>query len=70
MTLSCTRGRLSLQLSLMADREKTMKKITKAEVIRLRVTADQKRRLAKIASEEGLTLSSWLLHLALQRVQT
>lgn len=47
-----------------------MKKVTKAEVIRLRVTSDQKRKLAKVASEEGLTLSSWLLHLALQRVQT
>lgn len=65
MTLSCARGRLSLQSSSMAERKKT----PKVEVIRLRVTPDQKRMLTKAAIEDGLTLSSWLLHLALQKVR-
>jgi uncharacterized protein (DUF1778 family) len=41
-------------------------RITKDDVIRLRVTAEQKRAITDAAEREGLELSAWLRQLALR----
>jgi hypothetical protein len=41
----------------------------KTEVIQIRVTAEQKQRFDEAAVQRGLTLSSWLVTTALERLE-
>jgi len=51
----------------MAKRPKrTAKQATKNDVVRMRVTAEQKRSLEDAATRDGLELSAWLRQLALR----
>lgn len=45
---------------------KSPKRGTKDDVVRMRVTADQKQALADAAARDGLELSAWLRQLALR----
>lgn len=42
------------------------KRSTKDDVVRMRVTAEQKRALTEAAQRDGLELSAWLRRLALK----
>lgn len=44
-------------------------KVTKDEMIRLRVTVQQKRQLEAAARKAGLSLSSWMLTTSLRAAQ-
>lgn len=46
--------------------KKTAKRVTKDDVVRMRVTADQKQALTDAAASDGLELSAWLRRLALK----
>jgi uncharacterized protein (DUF1778 family) len=47
-------------------RQVTATKVLKEDVVRMRVSADQKQVLADAAEREGLDLSSWLRRVALK----
>ncbi len=42
----------------------------KEEIVRIRLTAEQKTALSEAATKMGLGLSSWLLNLGLRELQT
>lgn len=42
------------------------KRVSKDDVVRMRVTSDQKKALTEAAQREGLELSAWLRQLALR----
>lgn len=48
------------------QKRQTAKAVTKDDVVRMRVTAEQKRALTEAAEREGLELSAWLRQLALR----
>ena len=51
----------------MAKRKATSRrKVRKDEILRVRITADQKRALIAAAERDGLELSAWLRQLALR----
>lgn len=50
----------------MARSAKTPEKVTKDDVVRMRVTSEQKEALTAAAAREGLELSAWLRQLALR----
>jgi uncharacterized protein (DUF1778 family) len=50
----------------MARSKKKVEKPTKGDVIRMRVTADQKAAIVEAAARDGLELSAWLRQLALR----
>ncbi len=43
--------------------------LRKEEIVRIRLTAEQKKALSEAATKMGLGLSSWLLNLGLREVQ-
>lgn len=47
-------------------RAKASERVRKDDVVRMRVTADQKSALENAAAREGLELSAWLRQLALR----
>jgi hypothetical protein len=47
-------------------RQVTTTKVLKDDVVKMRVSADQKRALAAAADRDGLELSAWLRQLALR----
>lgn len=47
-------------------RKRTAKPVTKDDVVRMRVTVEQKRALLAAAERDGLELSAWLRQLALR----
>ena len=55
-----------LQVQTMAKSPRAPAKGTKDEVVRMRVTAEQKRALTDAAAREALELSAWLRQLALR----
>lgn len=50
----------------MAKTPKKRAKVVKDDVVRMRVTADQKQSLTDAAARDGLELSAWLRQLALR----
>jgi uncharacterized protein (DUF1778 family) len=50
----------------MARTTKTPEKVTKDDVVRMRVTSEQKDAMTAAAEREGLELSAWLRQLALR----
>jgi hypothetical protein len=50
----------------MSTRKKATGKPTKGDVVRMRVTAEQKRALEDAAARDGLDVSAWLRRLALR----